>query len=240
MPDTYRFANGITVRRVMLLTEQLERYAAPGNPNLHEPVEEEQVLAALDECGASPVFVDVGAGIGYYTALVLLHRPLARVVSVEPLARHAAEIPTTLALSGVSSERVEILELAVAPEEGEALLTDMSYGSTLLPAVTEQHARAVSVQVATLAGVVGVRTVDLLKMDIQRAEDGVLGASRPLLCSGRVARLIVGTHSGRHEAVATILSRCGYRIILDDPAPPMQPDGIVVASYEYARSARSG
>ena len=109
-------------------------------PNLHEPVEEQQVLAALAELEASPVFVDIGAAIGYYTALVLRHRPLARVVAVEPLARHAAEIPTTLALTGVSIERVEILEVAIAAREGEASLTDMSYGSTLLPAVTERHA----------------------------------------------------------------------------------------------------
>src|SRR4029077_18992199 len=47
MSDVYVFGNGIRLRRGDIMDIQVERYSEPGNPNLHEPVEEEWILRSF-------------------------------------------------------------------------------------------------------------------------------------------------------------------------------------------------
>ncbi|HEY2111374.1 MAG TPA: hypothetical protein VGH25_06555, partial [Dongiaceae bacterium] len=71
MSDVYVFGNGIRLRRGDVMDLQVERYSEPGNPNLHEPVEEEWILRRFAEAlPAAPVFLDIGAGVGYYSFLI--------------------------------------------------------------------------------------------------------------------------------------------------------------------------
>ena len=81
--------------------------------------------------------------------------------------------------------------------------------------------------------------VDLMKMDIQGAELEVLAAARGPLSAGAIAHAIVGTHGREiHESVRAILEQTKFSIEFDDPAPAMQPDGLIVASFTFSTDAR--
>ena len=232
--DIYQFSNGIRIERRNLLDLQIERYRAPGNPNLHEPVEEQWMGRLIERMGtALPTFLDVGAGVGYYCVLVKKLRPAARVIAVEALPRHARALRATLMLNQVKEQDVELIEVAVAAITGRASFVDLDYGSQLT-ANDQDHPAAARLDVPTLslADLVS-RTgpIDLMKMDIQGTEQEVLGASTEILGSGQIQSIILGTHGqAAHSFTRTVLEQCGFHILFDDPAPPMQPDGLVVAS----------
>jgi len=232
--DIYQFSNGIRIERSNLLDLQIERYREPGNPNLHEPVEEQWMGRLIDRLGtASPTFLDVGAGVGYYCVLVKKLRPPARVIAVEALPRHARALRSTLVLNGLKERDVELIEAAVAATTGRASFADLDYGSQLT-ANAQEHPGAARLDVPTLSlGDLVSRTgpIDLMKMDIQGTEQEVLGASEQVLCSGKIRSIILGTHGqATHSFTRSVLEQCGFQILFDDPAPPMQPDGLIVAN----------
>jgi FkbM family methyltransferase len=119
--EIYVFGNGLRVYRCDLITDQEERYSAPGNPNLHEPVEESLILETFEkEMPWNPVFLDIGARIGYYSMLIKSRWPRARVIAVEALPRHALCIRSNLRLNDIPVNAVEIQEIAVAENDGRA------------------------------------------------------------------------------------------------------------------------
>lgn len=232
--DIYQFSNGIRIARGNLLDLQIERYRAPGNPNLHEPVEEEWIGRLIDLIGKrSMTFLDVGAGVGYYCVLVKKLRPAARVIAVEALPRHARALRSTLVLNGLKEQDVELIEAAVAATTGRASFADLDYGSQLT-ANAQEHPGAARIEVPTLSLanlVAQTGPIDLMKMDIQGTEQEVLGASTEILGSGQIRSIILGTHGqAAHSFTRTVLDQCGLQILFDDPTPPMQPDGLIVAS----------
>ena len=234
--EVYRFSNGIRLYRADLLDIQLARYAEPGNPNLHEPVEEDWIRRMLERIAtASPVFVDVGAAMGYYCVLVKQLRPAARIIAVEALPRHVAALRATLALNGLAPTDVTVMPIAVSPETGKASFVDQGYGSQLSSATVKRHdAVEIDVEARTLKEILAeIGPVDLMKMDIQGAELEVLAAARDPLSAGAIAHAIVGTHGREfHESVRAILEQAKFSIDFDDPAPAMQPDGLIVASRD--------
>jgi FkbM family methyltransferase len=215
---SYEFSNGVRLRRSDLMQVQLDRYATAGNPNLHEPVEEEWLIRALE--GAS-VFVDVGAAAGYYSILAKRLRPKLRVVAFEPLPRHADALRANLALNGLERDAVEIREIALSDRTGSGWLADEGFSSGLTDEVC-----GVAVQLQTMAeALADLGLVDVLKMDIQGAELEVLQHLPDV-----VQTLLIGTHSpALHDGVRALLHDRGYEIGFDDPSPAMQPDGLIVA-----------
>ena len=236
MDDVYLFGNGIRVHRAHLLELQLERYRAPGNPNLHEPVEEEWLLSSFAaDAPQRPVFLDIGAGIGYYSILVRVRFPAARVVAVDALPRHVAAMRANLAINGLSPQDLEIIEEAVATCDGNADFVDSGYGSALADEarLPLEGRRSIRVPARTLATLLdNLPDVHLMKMDIQGAELVVLSATREALRAGRVRHALIGTHGAAlHAGVRSVLEESGFTIVVDDPAPPMQPDGIVLGRH---------
>ena len=230
----YQFSNGIRIERSNLLDLQIERYREPGNPNLHEPVEEKWMGRLIERLGtASPTFLDVGAGVGYYCVLVKKLRPPARVIAVEALPRHARALRSTLVLNGLEHSGVELIEAAVAPTTGRASFADLDYGSQLTTN-SQDHPGAARIEVPTLSLadlIAKTGPIDLMKMDIQGTEQEVLAGSREVLSSGQIQSIILGTHGpAAHDSTRAALKECYYHILFDDPAPPMQPDGLIVAS----------
>jgi FkbM family methyltransferase len=231
MSDVYVFGNGVRVHRRDLLDWQVARYTAAGNPNLHEPVEEDWLLRSF-ECDrpSAPVFLDVGAGVGYYSLLIKKRWRDAVVVAFEPLPRHADALAANCALNGLSTDDVAIVRAAVGPSSGQAAFVDRGYSSALDDASGGEAASTVEMrslsQVVEQAG-----AVHLLKMDIQGAELEVLTAASTALARQGVRHLVIGTHGDAiHRGVREVLSEAGYTIELDDPSPPMQPDGLIVAA----------
>jgi FkbM family methyltransferase len=233
--EVYRFSNGIRLYRADLLDIQLARYAEPGNPNLHEPVEEDWIRRMLDRIATvSPVFVDVGAAMGYYCVLVKQLRPAARIFAIEALPRHVTALKATLALNGLAPTDVTIMPIAVSADTGRASFLDQGYGSQLSSASgIRRGAVVLDVEARSLQEILAeIGRVDLMKMDIQGAELDVLGAARGPLSEGAIAHAIIGTHGREiHESVRAILEEAKFSIDFDDPTPAMQPDGLIVASF---------
>jgi FkbM family methyltransferase len=232
MSEVYVFGNGIRLRRGDVMDMQVERYSEPGNPNLHEPVEEEWMLRSFAEAlPEAPLFLDIGAGVGYYSFLIKKRWPDAVVVAFEALARHADALEANRELNGLSPQDIAVVRAAVGQTSGEASFVDQGYGSMLAGGGTNRA--SVSVEMRSLTAVLQtLPPVHLMKMDIQGAELDVLKPASELLGRGGVRHMIIGTH-GRslHRGVVKLLDKLGYEIVLDDPSPPMQPDGLVVASF---------
>lgn len=105
MTETYKFGNGVVLRRREMLDLQVQRYTEPGNPNLHEPVEEEWLLKVLNSYDRTdPVFLDVGAAVGYYSILVKKKWPEATVIAVEPLPEHIEALHCNASLNSLQSQ----------------------------------------------------------------------------------------------------------------------------------------
>lgn len=236
-PAIYEFGNGLKIRRADLMDVQVARYTLEGNPNLHEPVEEGCMLDAFaTDAPPDPVFLDIGAAVGYYAILIKRRWPAARVVAVDALPYHLAALRANAALNGLAPDDLELREFAVGAAEGHADFADVGYGSSLadvLPAHRRQQLPMLRVRVRPLSAVLdGLPVVHLMKMDIQGAELAVLDAARDALTAGRVRHALIGTHGRRlHDKVREVLVACGFRIVHDDPAPPMQPDGILLARH---------
>ena len=230
--ERYVFGNGVRVKKEDLLDVQLERYAAEGNPNLHEPVEEEWILRAFSQATpVEPVFLDVGAGIGYYSILIKKTWADARIYAVEALPRHAQAIVETLALNQLPASAVTIITDAVGDRDGWAEFIDHGY-SSLLSSETG-NADAIRVRTRTLTGLLAdLPPVHLMKMDIQGGELAVLNEAHAILGQGRVTHVMIGTHGAElHAAVRDLLVDCGFTLLHDDPTPPMQPDGILLGVW---------
>jgi FkbM family methyltransferase len=231
----YRFSNGIRLYRADLLDIQLARYAEPGNPNLHEPVEEDWIRRMLDRISTTaPVFLDIGAAMGYYSVLVKQLRPAARIFAIEALPRHVTALKATLALNSLAPTDVTVVPIAVSTETGKASFLDHGFGSQLSSANMKcDGVVELDVEARSLADVVAeIGRVDLMKMDIQGAELEVLRAARGPLSAGAIAHAVVGTHGPDiHQSVRAVLEQAKFSIDFDDPAPAMQPDGLIVASF---------
>jgi FkbM family methyltransferase len=234
MSEVYVFGNGVRVRRRDLLDWQVARYTADGNPNLHEPVEEAWLLRSFAAAQPErPVFLDVGAGVGYYSLLIKARWPGAVVTAFEPLPRHAEALAANCQLNGLSPDDVTIVRAAVGPSSGRASFVDRGYSSGLDAGSSGDTASTVEMrslsEVLTDAG-----PVHLLKMDIQGAELEVLTAGTPALVRAGVRHLVIGTHGDAiHRGVRDLLAEAGYTIELDEPSPPMQPDGLIVAAWPF-------
>jgi FkbM family methyltransferase len=212
---SYEFSNGVRLRRSDLMQVNSTGTPPPATPNLHEPVEEEWLIRALE--GAS-VFVDVGAAAGYYSILAKRLRPKLRVVAFEPLPRHADALRANLALNGLERDAVEIREIALSDRTGSGWLADEGFSSGLTDEVC-----GVAVQLQTMAeALADLGLVDVLKMDIQGAELEVLQHLPDV-----VQTLLIGTTVPRcTTACARSCTNRGYEIGFDDPSPAMQPTGL--------------
>jgi FkbM family methyltransferase len=236
MSDIFEFANGIRHFTADLLPEQVARYARLAVP-LHEPVEEHwfETLTAAAGPGRF-VFLDIGSALGYYAILVKKRRPDARVVAVDPNPQFHARFAATLALNGLGPGDVELVPKAVAGTPGTVRFALKSYGAHVAHGPTAPTVETIDVEAITLDALLADldETVTLAKLDIQGLEQGVLERSKAVAAGTAVRNWIVGTHGPRiHARVVELLSP-RHRILLDDPNPPDQPDGLVVATALHA------
>lgn len=136
---------------------------------------------------------DIGAGVGGEVRLLSrLVGPVGRVVSVEAHPRTAACLRRTVALNRLTN--VSVLECAVVGAPGPVHLADDPVAH-IRNAVTTDAAAGVQVAGRTLDEIIaslGVDRVDLLKMNIEGAELGVLDGARHVL--GMIDNVAVSCH----------------------------------------------
>ncbi|ARC87516.1 FkbM family methyltransferase [Rhodovulum sp. MB263] len=224
--DIYSFGNGVRVFRRHVLDHQVNRYVKAQAGNLHEPVEEHWFLTLLGEIASpDPLVYDIGCGIGYYTLLLLRERPGAEAVALEPLPEHAAAIRENLALNGIAPGRVRLIEAAADMAEGEVCFEAADFSSRV---AAGGGLRVAAHDIAALLAA-EARPVDLAKLDVQGAELALLRRIVEAGQAARVRRWIVGTHGDDlFDECRALLAR-HWRLVHSDPAPPHQPDGLIVA-----------
>jgi FkbM family methyltransferase len=198
------------LRFEMRTAEELERFALDG----HVESDELRVLAAYASDGM--MAIDVGANFGVVTAtLAASVNPGGAVHSFEPLAAARARLERTIELNALGN--VTVNQTAVTDRTGEVQLFDYGPGyeswATLVPREIEtgtQTLRAAppeSIPSVTLddycqQGSIG--RVDILKIDVEGAEERVLRGAARLLEDGRVDLVMV-------EVADTTLMPAGTR-----------------------------
>ena len=110
------------------------------------------------------------------------------------------------------------------------------YGASVRYANSAEDGDSMIVKLVDMGGLLqSVPNSDLLvSMDVQGSEEGICRdlATDPSM-GARISTIIVGTHGADiHESCKGFLAEAGFSIILDEPAPLEQPDGIIVASSQ--------
>lgn len=127
---------------------------------------------------SSPFIIDVGAHIGLSTLYFKMLFPKSKIVAIEPHPDLVKILERNVELNRL--ENVEVIEAAVGNEEGEkSFFVDidnkwLSSGSFMRGAWNNiQENREIKVNVVKLGGLIN-KKVDLLKLDVEGAEEEVL------------------------------------------------------------------
>ncbi len=226
------FSNGMKVSAARLIPVQIERYTLAGASNLHEPEEEKWFSHVLDRTGSEGVFLDVGAAIGYYSALVARTKPRWKIRAMEPLAEMRDAILETFQLNGLHTDHLTLDPNAVSTRNGNGRFLENNFGSGLVGegAGGNSTMTVETVEMSSLLMSIG-SDVTLMKMDIQGHEAAVLEAALPELEQGHFQWIILGTHGAKLHAACLDLLSGSFTIVHEDGAPPEQPDGLIVASF---------
>jgi FkbM family methyltransferase len=185
----------------------------------YEPQETALVRALL---GPGDTFVDVGANWGYFTLLGAARvGPAGRVVGLEPEPRLFELLAANVRANQL--DQVTVLPVAASDGPGEVQFTgfDAAGGNWGLSKMGGSGANGFTARTVTVDAQLddlGVGRVDLLKMDIEGAEDLALAGMTAGLAAGRYERILLELHPallaarGRPaEAVVRSLSDAGYR-----------------------------
>jgi len=168
--------------------------------NLYETELRHRVLDDLPEGGT---FVDVGANVGFWS-IPAAHRigSAGRVIAFEPNPWAAGLLRRNVAANaGTPLASIEVFETALGREPGSAELfsDDMKAGSsraTLHPGAVPTKAPVhITVPVSKLDGLIQ-GPVDVLKIDVEGHEAGVLAGARGLFAVSPPRRVVLEVHGG--------------------------------------------
>lgn len=170
-----------------------EEYLAPGG---HDP----------------EVIVDLGSNAGFSVLFFKSVYPGARIVAVEP----NPDTFRRLRLNTAHLENVDIVQAAVTDHEGEATLYSGNESWAAALSASPDRRTATVIPAVTLEGIVGrlgLPKIDLLKMDIEGAEDAVLRASVSVLQNTQT--VIFEYHQEHHsDTLWTLLDQLGdFRLV---------------------------
>jgi FkbM family methyltransferase len=189
---------------------------------VYEP-QETALLRALLRHGMT--CVDVGANWGYFTLLAAhLTGVQGTVVALEPDPRLFPTLRRNVEANGL--EQVEVLQLAASDASGSCWLEGHdrrsgNLGTSHLVHAVRDGVSSFRVETSTIDALLderNVRTVDLLKMDIEGAEALALRGMRDGLAARRYTRLLLelhptmlGVHGSSVVEIVAMLLDAGYR-----------------------------
>ena len=134
------------------------------------------------------VIIDAGANIGVFTLYALKNAAQAKVISIEPAPDSCKRMKSMLSANGVES-RCTIFEAALGDRPGQTTI-ELDVGSQFRRTGLSGH----PVEMITLDSVIppGV-SVDLLKIDVEGAEYGILPSLTPETLR-RIRRIVLEFH----------------------------------------------
>jgi FkbM family methyltransferase len=180
-------ARGRTLRGLGHFTERVDGVTLSGDVALHshyvralKEADRERATARLftDAVREGSVVLDIGAHIGYFTALAATRG--ATVLAFEPNQSTLPYLRRTLELNGVT-DRVRVIESAVGASEGTATFFLSRAGDESSLHRPAPDAEPVSVKVTPVDAVTAGVVVDVIKMDVEGAEvEALAGMTRTL------------------------------------------------------------
>jgi FkbM family methyltransferase len=183
--------------------------------------ETQLVLTTLLRPGMT--FYDIGANVGFYSVIAArLVGGAGRVVSFEPLPENTASLKHNAEINNFG--QVTVHEFALGCIDGEMLFA-MSERPTWgklssVGTLPNRHIGNVKVAVHRLDSIVNeaaLRPPDLVKIDVEGAENDVLGGARDTLARHRPV-LIIELH-GTNDLVVRTLAPMGYCAMTLYPYP---------------------
>ena len=133
------------------------------------------------------VIVDVGAYVGYFTVMAALANPGARVIALEPFPATFERLQRNVSLN--SAANVVCRNVAAGASAGPAELHHMSHGMSMAASLDPAHlapwdhvtTSVPVVRLDQLLSELGLRHVDLIKLDVEAMEVGVLKGAVQIL-----------------------------------------------------------
>ena len=199
----------------------------------YEPQVTRVVAALLPQCAT---VVDVGANWGYFTLIAagLLSRG-GRVLALEPDPRMFDLLERNVGLNGFA--QVEPVRVAAGRTAASQILEGFADGTGNRgvsrirgAAPVDSASPAFTVDTVTVDALVARREwqhVDLIKIDVEGAEDAVLAGMRRGIADGRYRRILLEFHPGELAERQTSADECcealrqaGYQGWTFDHSPP--------------------
>jgi FkbM family methyltransferase len=189
--------------------------------SLEKEPEMKRLFTQLCEILRPKVFWDCGANLGWFSWMVYVWAKPERTLLIEALPKNAALLEATLAKNGITGARV--VGMALADRCGEtSFVVDHKSGATSqlkeLFETTDETAIAhaygldheITVQTTTVDRLLeeGERPPDLMKVDVEEAEQLVFQGAGNLLRAGQT---VVVFELSRPEAVAQLRTH-GYEV----------------------------
>jgi FkbM family methyltransferase len=137
--------------------------------------------------GPGDIFVDAGANCGVYTvAAAHFVGPGGKVLAFEPGEGSLDMLRRNVALNGF--EHVSIFPVALSDKTGTARLYTHGHGASSFTLGTNPEETFFTIETATLDSILareGVNRVDVLKMDVEGAEELILRGATELFSHGQ-------------------------------------------------------
>lgn len=159
----------------------------------------------------SRAVVDVGAYSGIYSITAALANPDCRVLAIEPNPVMAALARANMAANALD-RRVEVLQVALAAADGtaELVLPTGAPESSLASLVATGDGERLSVPTRRLDDVAGEDGVDLIKIDVESGEPGVLAGGADVLATNQPVILMEALTPEELAGQRTLLAAHGY------------------------------
>lgn len=176
--------------------------------------------------GPGSLFVDVGANVGLYTIWCI--EAGAEVIALEPSRIARERLVSNLKLNGYEAE---IVPAAVGEAEGTMrLTTQLDNQNHLVLSPDSDDVESEEVPVLTLDGLIGERTIDGLKIDVEGAELLVMKGAQRLLAEQRIKLIQLEWNESSLDLlkqdrtpIAELLSSHGYALFRADESGQLVP-----------------
>lgn len=143
----------------------------------------------------SDICLDIGGNVGYFSALLASCATDGHVHIFEPIPLNAAMIRTTMLLNGFANATVNQMALSTSDGEVQFSVSHDSAYSSMRSIGTSAEVRSITVRMGKLDTYLienGIDRVDVVKVDVEGAEDLVLRGAEALFSdAARRPRLVM-------------------------------------------------
>lgn len=180
--------------------------------------------------------LDIGANIGYFTLLMARKvGPAGRVIAFEPVPSVYAVLCENLRLNACIQALAECI--AVADVEGPgAMQSDLNNPLSSVGQLVDTGGLAVPlVSIDRYVETAGVQKLDLVKIDVEGAEDRVIrGMTKTLKTLHPTVFVEIHANDGRESEGLRRLQEAGYRLTRVEPAKLVPCDALARGGYVLA------